>query len=95
MDRCYVLKVQVNIVNSEFQFGSFLSVRGSRMIFCYRNADVISNSERMMVKGCANARLYSFSQVENNIVFFHTVTYIVTLNVSLTVTPYIVLGASY
>ena len=65
------------------------------MIFCYRNADVISNSERMMVKWCANARLYSFSQVENNIVFFHTVTYIVTLNVSLTVTPYIVLGASY
>ena len=65
------------------------------MALCYHNADVIGNSERMMVKRCANARLYSFPQVENNIVFFHTVTYIVTLNVSLTVTPYIVLGASY
>ena len=66
MERCYVLKVQVNVVNSECRFGSFLSVRGSRMILCYRNADVISNSERMMVKWCANARLYSFSQVGNN-----------------------------
>ena len=36
------------------------------MALCYHNADVIGNSERMMVKRCANARLYSFSQVENN-----------------------------
>ena len=42
---------------------------------CYRKADVISNSEKMMVRWCAKARLYSFSQVENNIVLFHTATY--------------------
>ena len=36
------------------------------MTLCYRNADVISNGERMKVKWCANALLYSFSQAENN-----------------------------